>query len=88
MPEPPYLSLEEAVEDITSIIMQQLSGDPYAVFGHSLGAILAYETIYQLKSRGLRSLTPHFSLADLLRMYEPRMTESFTCLRMKSLYRT
>ncbi|AIQ49405.1 hypothetical protein R70723_28635 [Paenibacillus sp. FSL R7-0273] len=54
MPEPPYLSLEEAVEDITSIIMQQLSGDPYAVFGHSLGAILAYETIYQLKSRGVK----------------------------------
>lgn len=54
MHETVYLSFEEAVEDTTSIIMQQLSGDPYAIFGHSLGAILAYETIYQLKSRGYK----------------------------------
>ncbi|WP_339281036.1 alpha/beta fold hydrolase [Paenibacillus sp. FSL H8-0282] len=47
--DPLYRSFEEAVEDVTSIIVQQLNENPYAIFGHSLGAILAYETIHQLK---------------------------------------
>lgn len=50
--EPFYRTFEEALEDITSMIVPQLNGDSYAILGHSLGAILAYETIHQLKSRG------------------------------------
>ncbi|MEO2255347.1 thioesterase domain-containing protein [Paenibacillus amylolyticus] len=52
--EPFYRSFEEVVEDVTSIIVQQLSGDPYAIFGHSLGAILAYETTHKLRSMGYK----------------------------------
>lgn len=83
--EPFYRSFEEAVEDITSIIVPQLSGAPYGIFGHSLGANLAYETIHQLKSGGIRSLMSFFSQEDLLRMYQTRMKLSFTRSRMKSL---
>lgn len=50
--EPFYRTFEEAVEDITSMIVPHLNGDSYAILGHSMGAILAYETIHQLKSRG------------------------------------
>lgn len=38
--DPLYRSFEEAVEDVTSIIVQQLNENPYAIFGHSLGQFL------------------------------------------------
>lgn len=50
--EPMYENIEEAVEDIFSIIKNDIYGT-YALFGHSMGAILIYELIRKIKSKGL-----------------------------------
>lgn len=41
--EPLYRSAEEAVEDIFNRISGELESSPYALFGHSMGSLLAYE---------------------------------------------
>lgn len=41
--EDPYAGLEEAVEDLSKLVTAHAEAGPYALFGHSFGAILAYE---------------------------------------------
>ncbi len=54
MREPFYETVSQAADDISSEIMKQLQpGEPYAIYGHSMGALLAYETYYALKGKGL-----------------------------------
>ncbi len=49
-----YESVAQAAEDISNMILGQLEpGEPYAIFGHSMGALLAYETYYALKAKGI-----------------------------------
>ncbi|EFM09691.1 Oleoyl-(acyl-carrier-protein) hydrolase [Paenibacillus curdlanolyticus YK9] len=36
-------SMEETVADVYETVMSQLNGQPYAIFGHSMGAIAAFE---------------------------------------------
>lgn len=43
-----YQSIDEAIEDIYVNISDELNGTPYAVFGHSMGTILAYELIRKI----------------------------------------
>ena len=50
MSEPPYRTIEEATEDVYRLISRQLTGSPYAFFGHSMGSLIAYE-LAQLHSR-------------------------------------
>lgn len=51
--EPLYNSFEEAIEDITSVIVPQIEADnEYAILGHSMGSLLAFETYYKLMERG------------------------------------
>jgi len=51
--DPLYDSFGQAVDDIYSIIEQDIATAPdYAIFGHSLGALLAYELIHKIKSQG------------------------------------
>lgn len=45
---PLYDSFDEAIEDIYKVIYEELDGTPYAVFGHSMGTILAYELIRKI----------------------------------------
>ncbi len=52
---PLYNDLKEAVEDICSIIGPETDGGPYALFGHSMGSLLAFETIYRLEQMGKKS---------------------------------
>lgn len=53
MKEPFYNSVAQAAEDISDMILGQLEeGEPYAIYGHSMGALLAYETYYALKAKG------------------------------------
>lgn len=49
---PLYNNIEEAVNDIYSMIKSEADGGPYAFFGHSLGSVLVYETLYRLKESG------------------------------------
>lgn len=51
--QPLYDSVEEAVCDIYEIIRKETDGSPdYAIFGHSLGGIIAYELAYKIKAEG------------------------------------
>ena len=50
--EPFYDSFTSAVEDICSIVKNDLDGAPYAIWGHSMGSILAFELAYKLKETG------------------------------------
>ncbi len=50
-----YGSISQAAEDIaSSIIAKMTSGDRYVIFGHSMGALLAYEVYYVFKRKGFR----------------------------------
>ncbi|TDC91296.1 thioesterase [Saccharopolyspora aridisoli] len=59
---------EPCVEDIETLAdlltdeIAALSGKPTVFFGHSMGAVLAFETAYRLEQRGAR--TPHAVIAS------------------------
>ena len=46
--EPLYSGAEDAVNDIYNRISGEFDGTPYAVFGHSMGTLLAYELISKI----------------------------------------
>ncbi|CAM4252711.1 thioesterase II family protein [Bacillus mobilis] len=50
--QPLYENVEEAVCDILSSIRKDISDSAYAVFGHSMGAMLAFELLYKLEESG------------------------------------
>lgn len=43
-----YESLEEAVEDIFENIKDKIVDNDYAIYGHSMGSLLAYELYYKI----------------------------------------
>lgn len=48
--DPFYSNMQEAAQDIASLIADQVDEDEvYYVFGHSMGAVLAFEAYYKLK---------------------------------------
>ncbi|MDA2157985.1 MULTISPECIES: thioesterase II family protein [Bacillus cereus group] len=49
-----YETLEEAVEDIFQNIKDKIVDDEYAIYGHSMGGLLAYELYYKIFSENLR----------------------------------
>lgn len=49
-----YKNLEEAVDDIFESIKDKILHDDYAICGHSMGGLLAYELYYKLKKENLR----------------------------------
>jgi len=52
--EPLYENVEAAVNDIYSIIYPEISdGSAYAFYGHSMGAMLAYELVQKIKDNNL-----------------------------------
>lgn len=52
--EDPYTSLSEAAAGTAERVLAAVSDRPYALFGHSFGALLAHETVQILYSKGLR----------------------------------
>ncbi|WP_291584166.1 thioesterase II family protein [Clostridium sp. UBA6640] len=52
-----YETLEEAVNDIFEIIKVQIENEEYAIYGHSMGSLLAYELYYKINSENLRMPT-------------------------------
>lgn len=50
-----YHDFAEAIEDIYSIIKDKISNEPYALFGHSMGTLLAFELYYKLITEGNQS---------------------------------
>nr|WP_251377098.1 alpha/beta fold hydrolase [Paenibacillus sp. YPG26] len=53
MGEPFYKDMAEAAEDIAARLVQESGGAPYAVFGHSMGAMILFEALRLLRDRGL-----------------------------------
>jgi len=50
---PLYNTLDEAIDDIFSKIKDDITKQPYALFGHSMGALLSYELVRKIKSMKL-----------------------------------
>jgi len=48
-----YRSCEEAVDDLYAIVKHEISESPYALFGHSMGAMLAYELAGKIRQAGV-----------------------------------
>lgn len=48
----PYADLKEAVNDIFQMIKDDIRNEDYAIFGHSMGALLAYELIRKILHHG------------------------------------
>jgi surfactin synthase thioesterase subunit len=49
-----YDSLEDAVEDIFNNIKNMIVEEDYAIYGHSMGSLLAYELYYKINEMGAR----------------------------------
>lgn len=47
-----YSSFSSAVEDICTTVKDELDDTRYALWGHSMGSLLAFELAYKLKSSG------------------------------------
>ncbi|PEC52563.1 thioesterase [Bacillus cereus] len=59
---PLYTSMEEAVLDIYNLMKPNLDGSPFAMFGHSMGALLIYEMIQKIHDiKGVSPIHAFFS---------------------------
>jgi surfactin synthase thioesterase subunit len=47
-----YDKLENAVEDVYRIITSGMNGRPYAIFGHSMGNLIAFEVCHKMIEQG------------------------------------
>lgn len=52
MSEPPCTKFEDMIEDVYKSVKDYLDGEPYAVFGHSMGGLLAFELVKKLQKEG------------------------------------
>lgn len=50
--DPFYSSIEDAVEDVYKYILPYNDGVPYAIWGHSMGALITYELAHLFQDRG------------------------------------
>ncbi|WSL13705.1 alpha/beta fold hydrolase [Streptomyces sp. NBC_01288] len=50
--EQPYDTFGAAVDDIAALIEREAGDGPYAIYGHSLGGLLGYETARRLSGQG------------------------------------
>lgn len=49
--EPHYRSMDEMIDDLCGCLEQQLDGSDFAFFGHSMGALVAYELTHAVTRR-------------------------------------
>jgi len=52
--DPFYRDLDEAVDDIYQMIIGQVGHSSYSIFGHSMGALLAFECAHRLRIKNQR----------------------------------
>lgn len=52
--EPLYNTIKEMVEDVYEQIKDDIEKDSYAIFGHSMGSIIAYELCHKLEEKNTR----------------------------------
>lgn len=51
--DPLYQNVEEAIDDVLKITKNHILHSRYALFGHSLGALIAYELAHRIREIGL-----------------------------------
>lgn len=51
-----YTNIESATEDIYSRVFNLIDDSPYALFGHSFGALLCFELYHKIKQHGEKRL--------------------------------
>lgn len=57
-----YNDMDEAVRDVENLIKEKLlNNEKFAIFGHSMGAVMAYELYYKLENDNLRPEIIFFS---------------------------
>ncbi len=56
-------SFAAAADDLARIVAERCVGDDYALYGHSMGALLAYELAHRLAERGCQSPVLLFAAA-------------------------
>lgn len=52
--EPLCESIEDVIDDIFPKIKSIIGNSPYALFGHSMGSLLAYETARKIRAHGMK----------------------------------
>ncbi len=57
-----YESLEDAVDDIFEFIDSKISDDDYAIYGHNMGGLLAYELYYKIMDKN-RKVPKHIFIS-------------------------
>lgn len=71
--EPLFDNLDKIVDDLSSIIENEIHETDYSIFGHSMGALVGYEIAHKIKEKSLPlpvhmffsgKSAPHFSLRD------------------------
>ena len=50
--ETPYQDMESLVAALATVVVTEAAGRPYAVYGHSVGALVAFETVRAIRRRG------------------------------------
>ena len=50
-----YENIDEAIEDIYNLIKDEIDKSDYAIYGHSMGSLLAYELYYKIEKMGNRN---------------------------------
>lgn len=53
MRDPNYNSIDDAVDDVFNIIKDELPKAPYALYGHSMGSMIAFELAYKIRDNNL-----------------------------------
>jgi medium-chain acyl-[acyl-carrier-protein] hydrolase len=68
-----YKDFNAALDDLYHLVKKRIDDTPYAFYGHSMGAILAYEMVCRLRREGHRELVhlfisgrkaPHYPTTD------------------------
>ncbi|GMQ55835.1 hypothetical protein AN1V17_02270 [Vallitalea sediminicola] len=49
-----YQNIDEVVEDIFKNIKDKIVNEEYAIYGHSMGSILAYELYYKISNENIK----------------------------------
>ncbi|TYQ15092.1 UNVERIFIED_CONTAM: surfactin synthase thioesterase subunit [Acetivibrio alkalicellulosi] len=68
--DPFYNSIDEAVDDIYNSIKKVIDESPYALFGHSMGAVIVYELYYKLREHG-HNIPEHIFLSGRGPSFKP-----------------
>ncbi|RMU34006.1 thioesterase II family protein [Pseudomonas syringae group genomosp. 3] len=77
MEEDSYISFEQAVQDLAMRMLQYADGQPFAIFGHSMGGAFAYEIAQFLSEQSL-SERVHFIIVSSV---VPPFQNDFNTLR-------